>query len=164
MKRISYIFIIIALSLALSGCGAKEKMQEKIAEKVIEHAVGDSNMDIDGEEVTIKTEGGTYTLGATEWPDTKLASKIPEFKKGKVANVMTSEAYFIVIVDEVSEKDFMDYYEKVKGEFNEEPYETKSDDSIAYMGKNGEEISVILSYSMGDSTVSISASMPEKQD
>jgi len=164
MKKISYIFIIIALSLALSGCGAKQKMQEKIAEKVIEQAVGNSNIDIDGEEVTINTEGGTFTLGATEWPDTKLASKVPEFKKGKVANVMTSEVYFIVIVDEVSEKNFMDYYEKVKGEFDKEPYETKSDDSIAYAAKNEDDISIILSYSKGDSTVSISASMPEKQN
>ena len=58
MKKISYILIIAALLSAFTGCGAKQKMEEKIAEKVIEQAVGNADIDIDGEEVTIETEEG----------------------------------------------------------------------------------------------------------
>jgi hypothetical protein len=162
MKKISYILIIAALLSAFTGCGAKQKMEEKIAEKVIEQAVGNADIDIDGEEVTIETEEGNFTLGSTEWPVSELSSKIPEFKEGKIVSVMNSEAYLLVIVEEVEGKDFMDYYEKIKGEFNKESYETKSEDTVAYMGKNEEEISIMVSYSLGDSTVSISGSMPEQ--
>lgn len=163
MKKISYILIIVALLLLLfTGCRAKQKMEEKIAEKVIEQAVGNADIDIDGEEVTIKTEEGNVTLGSTEWPDSELSSKIPEFKKGKIVSVMSSEVYLLVIVEEVEKNDFMDYYEKVKGEFNQESYETKSEDTIAYMGNNVDGISIMISYGSGDNTVSISGSMPEQ--
>jgi len=103
------------------------------------------------------------TFGNTEWPTLELSSKVPEFKKGKIVSVVNSEAYFMVIIEEVEVDDFMDYYEKVKGEFNQESYETKSEDTIAYMGKNNEEISIIISYSLNDNTASITSSLPEKE-
>lgn len=158
MKKISYILIVLVLISLLTACGAKEKMKEKIAEKVIEQAVGNADIDIDGEEVTIKTEDGNVTWGSTEWPDTQLSNKIPEFKKGKIVSVMSSEAYLMVIIEDVEEKDFMDYYEGVKREFSQESYETKSEDMIAYMGKNDEGISIMASYTMEDKTVSITGS------
>lgn len=158
MKKISYILIVLVLISLLTACGAKEKMEEKIAEKVIEQAVGNADIDIDGNEVTIKTEDGNVTWGSTEWPDTQLSNKIPEFKKGKIVSVMNSEAYLMVIIEDVEEKDFMDYYEGVKREFSQESYETKSEDMIAYMGKNDEGISIMASYTMEDKTVSITGS------
>lgn len=158
MKKISYILIALVLISLLTACGAKEKMEEKIAEKVIEQAVGNADIDIDGNEVTIKTEDGNVTWGSTEWPDTQLSNKIPEFKKGKIVSVMNSEAYLMVIIEDVEEKDFMDYYEGVKREFSQESYETKSEDMIAYMGKNDEGISIMASYTMEDKTVSITGS------
>lgn len=161
MKKISYILIIIVLLSLFTGCGAKQKMEEKIAEKVIEQAVGNADIDIDGDEVTIKTEEGDVTFGSTEWPDSQLSNKIPEFKKGKIVSVMNSEAYLMVIIEDVEAKDFMDYYEEVKGEFNRESYETKSEDMIAYMGKNADGISIMASYTIGDSTVSITGSLEE---
>ena len=161
MKKISYILIIIVLLSSFTGCGAKQKMEEKITEKVIEQAVGNADIDIYGDEVTIKTEEGDVTFGSTEWPDSELSNKIPEFKKGKIVSVMNSEAYLMVIIEEVEAKDFTDYYEEVKGEFNQESYETKSEDMIAYMGKNEDGISIMASYTIGDRTVSITGSMPE---
>lgn len=162
MKKIAYILIVVVLLSLFTGCGAKQKMEENLAEKIIEKAVGsNADIDIDGEEVTIKTEEGDVTLGSTEWPDSELSSKIPEFKKGKIASVMNSEAYLLVIIEEVDASDFMNYYEEVKGEFNQESYETKSEDTIAYMGENEDGISIMLSYSTGDSTVTITGSLPE---
>lgn len=160
MKKFAYI-IIIALLVTSTACGAKQKMEDKLAEKIIEQAVG-ADIDIDGDQVTIATEEGNVTLGSTTWPDSRLSSKIPELKEGKITSVMNSEAYLLVVIEEVSEKDFMDYYEKVKGEFNQESYETKSEDTVAYMGKSQDGISIMVSYSSSDSTVSISASMPEE--
>jgi hypothetical protein len=159
MKKTSYIFIIIILLIILTGCRAK--IEEKIAEKVMEKAMGGADIDIDGEEVTIKTEEGDVTFGSTEWPDSGISDKIPEFKKGNIVSVVKSEAYLMVIIEDVKENDFMDYYQKVKGEFTQESYETKSEDTITYMGSNENGISIVASYSKGDSTATISASKQE---
>ena len=161
MKKISCILIIIILLSLLIGCNAKQKFEEKIAEKIIEQAVGDADIDLDGDEVTIKTEEGDVTFGSTEWPDSELSGKIPKFKKGNIVSVMNSEAYLLVIIEDVKSNDFMDYYEEIKGEFTQESYETKSEDTISYMGRNEDGISIIASYSTGDSTASISASKSE---
>ena len=65
MKKISYILIIITLLTLLTACGAKQKMEEKIAEKIIEQAIGGADIDIDGDEITIKSEEGDVTFGST---------------------------------------------------------------------------------------------------
>ena len=162
MKKISCILVIIVLLLIFTGCGAKQSMEDKIAEKIIEQAVGDNaDIDIDGDQITVKTEEGDVTFGSTEWPNTELSGKIPELKKGKIVSVMNSEANLAVIIEEVEEKDFMDYYQRVKGEFKEESYEVKSGETIAYMGSNEDGINISASYGISDKTVFISASLPE---
>jgi len=60
-------------------------MGEKIAEEVVEKALGDKNtdIDIDGDKITVKDkEGGTLTLSSGEWPDIDY---IPEFKQGQLS-------------------------------------------------------------------------------
>jgi hypothetical protein len=161
MKKISYILIVAVFLSLFSGCGAKQKMEDKIAEKIIEQAIGDADIDIDGDEITIKSQEGDVTFGSTEWPDSQLSGKIPEFKKGNIVSVMNSEAYLLVIIEDVEADDFMDYYNKIKGEFDRESYETKSQDTIAYAGKNEAGINIVTSYTTGDKTASISASLEE---
>ncbi len=158
MKRVA--IIIIVLLLISTACGTKQKMEDKLTEKIIEQAIG-ADVDIDGDEVTISTEEGDYSIGSTEWPSTELSRKIPEFKKGKIASVMSSEAYLLILIEEVDEKDFMNYYDDVKGEFNKESYETKTNDTIAYVANNDEGIVVMISYNAGDDTVTISSNLPE---
>jgi hypothetical protein len=161
MKKLAYFLIILVLSSLLTACGAKQKMEEKIAEKVIEQAIGNADIDIDGDEMTIKTEDGEITFGLTEWPDSQLCGRIPELKKGKISSAMNSEAYMLVIIEEVEEDDFMDYYNGIKGDFNQESYEAKSADSITYMGKSQEGISIMVSYEKGGKTATITASKEE---
>ena len=162
MKKYAYILIILVLSSLLTACGAKQKMEEKIAEKVIEQAIGNAaDIDIDGDEMKIKTEEGEITFGLTEWPDSQLCGRIPELKKGKISSAMNSEAYMLVIIEEVEEDDFMDYYNGIKGDFNQESYEAKSADSITYMGKSQEGISIMVSYEKGGKTATITASKEE---
>lgn len=161
MKKIVLVIIMIVL-LLMNGCGAKQKMEEKLTEKIIESAVGsNADIDIDGDEVTIKSESGDFTFGSTEWPKTQLTSKIPEFKSGDIVSVMNSEAYAMVIIEKVEASDFMDYYEKVKGEFTQESYESKTEDFISYMGTNEDNIVITISYGSEDKTLSITGSLEE---
>lgn len=161
MKKILIIALILSL-IMLAGCGAKEKMEDKIAEKVMESALG-VDMDIDGEEITFEGEDGAVTFGASEWPTTDLARVIPEFKDGKITSTVNSEEYVLIIIEEVNENDFMDYYEKVKSTFTEESYESKFDGTIAYSGSDGSGTAMIVSYSLNDKTLSIQASQSEME-
>lgn len=161
MKKLAFIIVTITLISLLSGCGAKQKMEDKIAEKIVETALGD-NVNIDGEEVTIEGEEGSVTFGSTEWPNSDLAKKIPEFKNGKITSVMNSEAYLFIIIEEVGVNDFMDYYEEVKAVYTEDSYESKFEDVISYSGSDKEGFTVVVSYSTEDKTTSIQASQAEK--
>ena len=163
MKKILIIITIILSLFMLGGCGAKQKMEDKLAEKVMESALG-VDMDIDGEEVTFKGEDGDVTIGSGEWPDSEIAQKIPEFKDGKITSAINSEGYVFIIMEEVNGDDFKDYYETVKSDFTEEAYESKFEDIIAYSGKDSEGLSMIISYTISEETLSIQAAVPEKEE
>lgn len=163
MKKV---FIIIALALLLfmlGGCKAKQKMEDKLAEKVMESALG-ADVDIDGEEVTFKGENGDVTLGSGEWPDSEIAQKIPEFKDGKITSAINSEGYVFIIMEEVKENDFKVYYEAIKSDFAEESYESKFEDIIAYSGKDSDGLTMIISYTISEKTLSIQAAASEKEE
>lgn len=162
LKNILIIVLVTSL-IVLAGCGSKQKMEEKFAEKVMESALG-VDMDIDGEEVTFEGEEGAVTFGTSEWPDTELAKMLPEFKEGMITSAVNSETYVFIIIEEVNEDNFKDYYEKVKSTYTEESYESKFEDTIAYSGSNLSGISMIVSYTMNDKTLTIQASMPEKTE
>lgn len=162
-KKIIFIFLLIAILLMVVGCGAKQKMEEKIAEKFVESALG-GNIDIDGDEVTIKGEDGEVTFGSNEWPNSDVANKIPKFKGGTITSAVNSDNYVFIIIEEVEESDFKDYYEKVKSDFNKESYDAKFDDTISYTGSNDDGVTIIIAYSTSDKGLSIQASLAEKTE
>jgi len=147
----------------LVGCGAKQKMEDKIAEKLVESALG-ANVDIDGDEVTIKGEDGNVTFGSNDWPESEITKKIPEFKGGKISSNVNSEKYVLIVVEEVDEKDFKDYYDKVKSNFSKDSYDAKFDGAISYTGSNDDGVTMIISYSTSDKSLSIQASEAEKTE
>lgn len=163
MKNIFILTILVIALLMLNGCGAKQKMEDKLAEKIVETALG-TDVDIDGEEVTFEGEDGSVTFGSSEWPDSELAKRIPEFKDGKITSVVNSEAYVFIIMEEVDENDFKDYLNDVKSKFTEEAYESKFEETIAYSASDTEGTAMIISYTTSDKTLSIQASMPEKTE
>lgn len=122
VKKNLAIVLAILMMFALAGCGAQEKMNEKIAEKVTEGVLnsatdGNAKVDLDGDQVKIKgKDGEEFTFGDTKWPNSGAAQLIPEFKKGKVMSAMNSEEACMIIIEEVGEKDFKDYIEEIKGQ------------------------------------------------
>ncbi|WP_313340370.1 DUF6591 domain-containing protein [Sedimentibacter sp.] len=136
---------------------------KKITEKFVENVLG-GNVDIDGDEVTIKSEEGDVTFGGNEWPNSAIAKKIPEFKGGKISSAVKSDNYVLIIIEEAGEKDFKAYYEKVKSDFSKDSYDAKFDDSISYTGSNDDGVTIIISYSTSDKSLSIQASQVEKTE
>lgn len=164
MKKIFAAALLIALLLVVTSCGAKQKMEEKITEKIVEKTLG-GNVDIDGEEVTFKGEDGEeVTFGSSEWPDSEIGKKIPEFTKGKITSAVNSKGYIFIMLEEVEADDFKSYYENIKSNYTEDSYESKYDDVISYSGGNSEGIMVGLAYTSKDKSMTIQATMPEKTE
>lgn len=54
--------LLVAIALVLTGCG--KKLSEKAAEKIIEKSTnGQASVDVDRNQVTINTNGGSYQAG-----------------------------------------------------------------------------------------------------
>lgn len=156
MKKIIGCLLAILMLTALVGCGVKEKIAEKAAEKFIE-GIGGGQVDIDGDKVTVKGEDGeTLTVGGADWPTSDIAKAIPEFTKGEIASVMEVENGMMVTVESVKEADYEDYLEKIKKDFAADAFESNSEDYRAYGASNSDGVSVQVMF--GDDSVSITVS------
>lgn len=157
MKKYLVCLIALLLVLSFAGCGIKQKAEEKIsealAEKMLEGTSG-SDVDIDGENITITGEDGeTLSFGSTEWPTSDLAKKIPAFEDGQVSSVMESGDSVWITVDSVKEADAASYFDAVKQAFTEDPYSLSSDGSVTYGAKNADGVGVMLEYSQETLTI-----------
>ena len=166
MKKFIILLLILALICFVSvGCGAKEKLEEKAAEKLAEEMLeqgGAEDVDIDGDKVTIKGEDGEeVTVGGGEWPKTDLAKSIPEFSKGKFASTMETSNYLMVSFEEVNEADAVAYIEKNKPDFTLDNYESKSEDTISWVGANDDGLK--LSLTLVDASFTIMLLLDESE-
>jgi hypothetical protein len=134
----------------------EQKAGEALAEKVLEDA-GGGDVDIDGDKVTITGENGEkLTTGGNEWPKSELAKSVPEFKEGKITAVLDSSDYVMVTLESVKEADASAYFETVKEEFTQEPFEANADGSISFGAKNADGIGVTLQYTEETFTITVS--------
>jgi hypothetical protein len=134
----------------------EQKAGEALAENVLEDA-GGGDVDIDGDKVTITGENGeTLTAGGNEWPKSELAKSVPEFKEGTITAVLDSSDYVMVTLESVKEADAAAYYETVKEEFTQEPFEANADGSISFGAKNADGIGVTLQYTEETFTITVS--------
>lgn len=164
MRKIAIYIVLIAILISTTACGAKQKMEEKIAEKIVETAVG-ADVDIDGEEVTVKGENGEeVSIGSSEWPSSDFAKKLPEFKKGKITNAVSSEDYVMITVEEVEKQDFIDYYMEIIKSFTMDNNVQKALNSLAYTGNNAEGITMSIVYNVDEKSVNISGGKIESPD
>lgn len=160
MKRVLIVLFALMICLQLFGCGAKEKAEEKLAEKILESA-GGGKVDIDGEKVTFKGDDGQeVTVGGSEWPTSALAKNIPEFKGADSISVVDSEESVFISLESVKKKDFDEYLEKIKKDFTKESFEANSDGYYSYGGNNDKGISVMMQYS--DETLAITLAKANK--
>lgn len=154
MKKLIVLLLVLTLAcLGAAGCGAKEKLEEKAAEKILEQG-GAEDVDIDGDKITIKGEDGEeVTIGGGEWPKSDLAKIIPEFKKGKITNTMETSNYLMVNLEEVEEADATAYIEENKSNFTLDNYESKSEGMITWSGKNDKGLTLNLTLSDASFTI-----------
>ena len=162
MKKILICLLTFALIFSFAGCGAKEKLEEKAAEKILQGAGVDAN--IDGDKVVIKGEDGQeLTIGAGEWPSSDLAKSIPEFKGGKVVSVMEADDSLFIMIEEISEDDFTAYLDEIKKIFTEEAFKMNTDTGMIYAAGNDKGIGVTLTYEK-DAGFSIAVSQAEPEE
>lgn len=163
LKRMIAILLGVAMLFSLGACGAKKKLNEKVAEKITEGIVekatgGEAQLDIGEGKLTIKGEGGEeYSFGETEWPRGRAADLIPEFKKGKIISVMNSDETCVIMLEEVEEKDFKQYVEELKDAgFTNDVAEISSGEDMGFYATSNEETAVAVSYTAGDQMLNIS--------
>ncbi len=162
-KGTVYLLLCICLlvsGLLFGGCGIKEKASKAVGEKIAEQALG-GNVDIDGDEVTIKGENGEeVTIGGGQWPDSELSKKIPEFKKGKIVSSLDTDEAITIILEEVKAEDADSYLEDIKKAYPDDSYEAKGNGAITYSGFNKDKISAAVNYNSGEETIIITVTKP----
>lgn len=161
-KKISIVVLVIALILSLASCGAKQKLNDKIAEKVTEGIVnkatgGDADVDLKDGKITLKGEDGEkVTFGETEWPKGPAAEKIPEFKQGKIMSSVVTEKSIMVMFEEVESQDFEQYLEIIKAEgYVNDTAELNSGEIRTYSASS-EEATVYLQHDLTNKILTIS--------
>ena len=157
MKKILICLLTFILLFSFTGCGAKEKLGEKVAEKAFKEA-GGGDLDIDGDKVTIKGNNGeTVTFGDSKWPTSELAKNIPEFKGGTVNGVLESADSIVITLESVKEEDVPPYWETIKKDFPKDVYEMIATDFITVSGYDDEGINVSLVYMSEVLTITVTA-------
>lgn len=156
MKKlfVALLVIILACSL-LAGCGAKEKVSEKIVEETIEKAAGENTeVDIEGEKITFKgEEGESVTIGSTEWPDIDY---IPEFKNGQIVSAANDgKGNAMITIQQVDRKSYEDYLENIKKDFPEETSEMKTPEYLYFEGQNAKGDKVAIQYFITNNSLTI---------
>jgi|GEM_PF-258501 len=176
IKKILIVIFILALLLTMGGCGKKlsQKIEENITEEILNADNEGGKVDIDGDEISIKSEDGemhmeddiltvtgedgeVFTIGETVWPEGKAADLIPTFTKGTIMSVMNSDELCMVMFEEVEEKAFKDYIEETKEMgFTNDTSEYSLDDMLGYSAYKNEDTVVSMSYMSTDKQLTIS--------
>ena len=167
-KKIIVAFLMVFMVVAVVGCGAQEKMEDKIAESVTEGIInkaldGEGKVDLDGDEFTIKGDDGQeYSFGETEWPADGAAKQIPQLKKGVVVSSMNSETFCMLVLEEIEKDDFNRYFEEVKSQgFTNDSFEMNNDLSFSYSAYNDENTMISLMYDAEAKSVTINCEISE---
>lgn len=160
MKKIVLAGLFVLLLIFMIGC--KKKAEEEVSESIVEGYLeesGDIDVDIDGDTVVVKNEDGSeVTYGSTEWPSSDLVKEVPVFKSGLITGTVDSEEYSTIYMEEVNEKDALEYLEELKEKFTKNSYEMNADDIISYGGENENGIAVVIYYDIASESISISVS------
>lgn len=167
-KKTIVILLTILIMLTLASCGARQSLDDKIAEKVTEGVInkatgGEANIDIDKGELTLKGEDGEkITFGESKWPKGEAANLIPEFKKGKIVTSANSDKACNIMIEQVEEKDYKQYVEELKDRgFTNDVAEFTSGSSQSYGAHLNENTMVFVMYDIKQQVLTISLEIGE---
>jgi hypothetical protein len=163
MKKFLLAALVITLILTLGACKSPaDLIGEKVGESIVEGITG-SDVDVEGDSVTIKGEDGEVVLGGKEWPDNEIMKKIPKFTKGTIDSTMVSdETGGMINLTDVAQADYDAYVEEVKSAgFNVDAKTLEMDQVDSYYALNSENYAISLTYAADSSTFSI---LLEKQE
>jgi hypothetical protein len=160
MRRIVLAVVFAALLISLAGC--KKKVEEEVSESIAENYLeksGEADLDIGGGTVVIKNEDGSeVSYGSTQWPTSDLVKDVPVCKSGLITGTVDSEEYSTIYMEEVKEKEALEYLKELKEKFSQNCYEVNADDIISYGGENANGIAVVIYYDIASESISISVS------
>jgi Cu/Ag efflux protein CusF len=168
-KKVIVIILMVFMIAAVGGCGAKEKMNEKISESVTEGIInkaldGEGKVDLDGDKITIKGEDGEeFNFGEAEWPDSGAAQQIPELNEGTVVSAMNSEQFCMIMLEEIEQSAFDQYLEEIKDQgFTNDSVEFTSDTGYSYSASKDENTMISLMYDSEAQSVTINYEISEE--
>ena len=144
---------IVFISILVIGCG--KSASEKAAEKIIEEQTG-SDVDIEGEKVTIKTEeGDKIVYGSTSWPESELGKRLPSLK-GEIVSLVESAEYIGIALENISQTDIDAYINKLKEEFPTDFTQSTAEKERSCYGSDDQGYYVSLTYSDGSVYLTVS--------
>lgn len=116
MKRLLVVVLVVAVVLALGGCAKiSDKIGEEVGEKIVGSATG-TDVEVDGDEVTIQTDEGDVTLNSTEGelPE-DFPSDFPKYDDAKVDSTSSwasgeDVTFYVNLTSKDAAKDVYDWY------------------------------------------------------
>lgn len=159
MRKIVLAVVFAALIISLAGCkkNVEEEVSESIADSFMEDS-GNGDMDIGGTVVVKNEDGSEVSYGSTQWPTSDLVKDVPVCKSGLITGTVDSEEYSTIYMEEVKEKEALEYLKELKEKFSQNSYEVSADDIISYGGENSNGIAVVIYYDIASESISISVS------
>lgn len=164
MKRFIVMVLAGAMLLTLlSGCGIKQKLEEKageeIGEKLLEKIAGDEvDIELNDDGFAIEgTDGAKVNFGGGDWPDSDLAKLIPKYDSGEITSVMDSEDFIQIVINESDTAYFNNYLAKIKENFKNDTFESESEDSMSYTATDDSGNTVVVFFQNNECVISLQA-------
>lgn len=130
MKRLLVVVLVVALALGLVGCKKiSEKVGEEVGEKIVGTATG-TDVEVDGDEVTIKTDEGDVTMNSTEGELPKdFPDDFPMYDKAQVDSTSSwaggsDTTFYVNLLSDDSAQEVYDWY---KAELTDKGWTIASD-------------------------------------
>jgi len=147
MKKVIVLLVIVMIvGVFVSGC--RKSIGDRIAEGIVEDITG-GEVDIsgDGEDVTIETEDGSFSVGESmDWPGGSMAD-LPK-PNATITGVMDAgEDGCTVVFTDMSKGDSDKYMEDIKAKgYTEDSMNMSDADGIWYVGSNQNGAVVTFTY------------------
>lgn len=162
-KQLLTVLAIVAVALTVTGC---KKTAEKVAESIIEKSTnGQADVDVDNDQVTINTNGGSYQAGE----NISLPDGFPTdvyVVDGTIKSAITTKANEIYNVSIETTKSVSDVKSEYESKLQSEGWTitvnaTYGGSASLAAEKANRQVSVIIGETDGKATVTLGTSVKE---